>query len=116
MKGVVEPASDAVADALGDTAERIRDHDNLMANYLVKYFNLLAKQITAMDPRLAPKAQCAYVVGCSRLKGVYVATDVILARLFERLNLGYSVERIHRFRKRHSGQDLYESIVYASKA
>ena len=97
---------------LGPVVSQIRKVDNLMANYLVKYFNLLVKQTQAQHPLLARDAQLAYVVGCSRLKGVYVETDVLLGRLFEALDLGYYVTAIERFRKRHSGKDLFESIVF----
>ncbi len=86
-----------------------------MANYLMKYFNLLAKQITNQHQFLAPDARMAYVVGCSWLKGIYVETDVLLASLFEGLGLGYKVDSIERFRRRHSGKDLHESIVYVRR-
>jgi hypothetical protein len=115
MRGDVSPANEAVRDVIEPTASAIRGLDRLMANYLVKYFNLLSQQIVAMDSSLKPGARVAYVVGCSRLKGVYVETDTLLARLFEHLDLQYRVDGIHRFRKRHSGVDLFESIVYASK-
>ena len=90
---------------------KIRATDNLMANYLVKYFNLVVQQITAQHPLLSPDARLAYVVGCSWLKEVYVETDVLLGRLFEALGLGYRVQAIERFRRRHSGKDLFESTV-----
>jgi hypothetical protein len=54
-------------------------------------------------------------VGCSRLKGVYVEADVLLGKVFEGLGLSFAVDRIERIRKRHSGRDLHESIVYASR-
>ena len=46
---------------------------------------------------------------------VYVETDVLLARVFEGLDLGYKVTSIERFRRRHSGKDLFETTVYARK-
>ncbi len=68
-----------------------------------------------MDPFLAKNARVAYVVGCSRIKEVFIETDVMLAQIFEGLKLGYRVSSIDRIRKRHSGKDLHESIVYAWK-
>lgn len=112
QKGVIPYTLDAMEPILGPVVSQIRKVDNLMANYLVKYFNLLVKQTQAQHPLLARDAQLAYVVGCSRLKGVYVETDVLLGRLFEALDLGYYVTAIERFRKRHSGKDLFESIVF----
>ncbi|MGB7590581.1 MAG: DNA methyltransferase [Terriglobia bacterium] len=114
-KGKVEPAFPVVGRVAGPVVEEIRANDNLMANYLMKYFNLLTKQIIEQDRLLAQDAKLAYVVGCSRLRGVYVETDVLLGRIFEGLNLGYRVSKLDRFRKRHSDLDLHESIVYARK-
>ncbi len=115
-KGRVEPALKVIEREVLPLTEEIRKQDNLMANYVIKYFNGLARQIASQDPLLKNGAQLAYVVGCSCIKGVYVETDVLLARVFEGLDLGYSVSRIERFRRRHSGKDLHESTVYAVKA
>jgi hypothetical protein len=115
LKGVREPEYRVIEHEVVPLAEQIRKHDNLMANYLVHYFNRLARQIVVQNRILAPKACCAYVVGCSELKGVYVETDVLLAKIFEGLELGFKVDRIERIRRRHSGRDLHESIVYVSK-
>ncbi len=95
--------------------DEIRKVDNLMANYLVKYFNLMVRQIQAQHPLLSSNAQLAYVVGCSRLKDVYIETDVLLGRVFEALDLGYRVVEIERFRKRHSGKDLFESTIFVTR-
>jgi hypothetical protein len=115
IKGVIEPAYPVISDAIEPVAAEIRKTDNLMANYLIHYFNRLALQIVTMNGILRKKARCAYVVGCSRLKGVYVETDVLLGKVFEGLGLGFAVDRIERIRKRHSDKDLHESIVYVSR-
>jgi len=86
-----------------------------MANYVMKYFNLLVKQILAMDKYLASEVKIAYVVGNSRIKGVYIPADMILSNIIENLNLGYKKTWINRFRKRNSGKDLFESIIYGEK-
>lgn len=112
-KGELTPDPPALGAIIGPTADAIRAADNLMANYVVKYFNLVAAQVQAMTPLLAPGARVAYVVGCSRIKGVYVETDTLLGRVFE--VLGYRVDGIERFRRRNSGKNLFESIVYAYK-
>ena len=110
-KGVVEAAYPIVEDLIGPLAHDIRRRDNLMANYVMKYFNLLSHQISAMGPLLQEGAQIAYVVGNSWLKGSYVETDHLLLKLFE--GLGYVPGEVERFRRRNSGKDLFESIVYA---
>jgi hypothetical protein len=114
-KGVTEPENDAVKQVVVPVAEEIRKSDNLMANYLVKYFNMLSRQIVAMNQVLQPHARLAYVVGCSELKKVYVETDVLLAKVIEGLGLGFRIKSVERIRKRNSGKDLHESIVYAQK-
>lgn len=111
-KGVIEPDFDFLIKAY-EVTEDIRKEDNLMANYVMKYFNLIAKQIKAMESFPKGKMKCAYVVGNSRIKKRYIETDIILSDIFN--GLGFDVEQVHRFRKRNSGESLYESIVYAKK-
>lgn len=111
--GTIEPAYPIVDELISPLSERIRENDNLMANYLMKYFNLLAQQITAMDSLLKDQAKIAYVVGNSWLKGVYIESDMLLAQMFS--GLGYQVDGVERFRRRNSGKDLFESIVYVRK-
>lgn len=115
MKGIIEPIYPILNEVVEPVVANIRLVDNLMANYVMKYFNLLAKQIVEMEKVASENIRVAYVVGNSEIKGVYVETDVLLGKIFEGLGLGYQVTEITRFRKRNSGVDLYESIVYASK-
>lgn len=112
-KGVIEAAFPFFEGSISPVIEKIRQEDNLMANYVMKYFNLLAMQIKAMDSLPQRDLRCAYVVGNSRVKGVYVETDVLLGEIFS--GLGYKVDAIERIRKRNSGKDLHESIVYSTK-
>jgi DNA methylase len=114
-KGNVLPAYPIINDVVVPIITKIRESDPLMANYAMKYFNALASQIVSMESLLAEDARIAYVVGCSRLKGVYIETDTLLGKIIEGLNLGYRVDKIERIRKRNSGKDLHESIVYARK-
>lgn len=115
MKGIIEPLYPIISEVVEPVVSRIRESDNLMANYVIKYFNLLAKQIIEMDKIASENIRVAYVVGNSEIKGIYVETDILLGKIFEGLGLGYQVTEITRFRKRNSGIDLFESIVYASK-
>jgi len=84
-----------------------------MANYVMKYFNLISRQIKTIENLPQEKIKCAYVVGNSRIKKRYIETDVILADIFN--GLGFNIKQIHRFRKRNSGESLYESIIYTHK-
>lgn len=115
MKGVVEPAYGIINEVIEPVVAKIRETDNLMANYVMKYFNMLAKQIMELEQVASDKFRVGYVVGNSEIKGVYVETDLLLAKLFEGLGVGYHCTEITRFRKRNSGVNLYESIVYAAK-
>lgn len=110
-RGRISPVDGVVGEVVGEIVQRIRRVDNLMANYVMKYFNLLTKQIMEMDRLLTVDARLAYVVGCSRIKGVYIETDVLLGKIME--GLGYKISTIERIRRRNSGKDLHESIVYA---
>lgn len=116
-KGKVEADFPIIDKVVMPVARKIREQENgnLMANYMTKYFNLIGHQITAMEPFVSNDVRIAYVVGCSRLKKVYVETDIMLANLIEGLGLGYKVSSIERIRKRNSGKNLYETIVYAAK-
>lgn len=115
MKGEIEPKYEIIKNVVLPIVLEIRQKDNLMANYVMKYFNALADQIVAMDQFLTKDARVAYVVGCSEIKGVRVETDVLLGQIFKGLGLGYKETKVHQFRRRNSGQDLFESIVYAWK-
>ncbi|MCG1395183.1 site-specific DNA-methyltransferase [Staphylococcus epidermidis] len=115
QKGKIEPLYPIIEKVVSPIVEEIRLKDNLMANYVMKYFNLIAKQIMNQEKFVSNDVKCAYVVGNSWIKDVYVETDKILSDIFVGLDLNYKVDDIHRFRKRNSGKNLYESIVYVSK-
>ena len=111
-KGKIEPLNNIVHDCVTDIVELIRKEDNLMANYVMKYFNLLTLQVIKMNELLSKEAKLAYVVGVSDIKDIRVNTDEILANIFSKLHYN---SKVMRFRKRNSGKDLYESIVFGYK-
>ncbi|MGF1480944.1 MAG: DNA methyltransferase [Cyanophyceae cyanobacterium] len=115
-KGKFTPLNKAVEEAIGSIVSAIREQDNLMANYAVHYFNRLTAHLIELERISSPNLRIAYVVGNSWLKGVYIETDLILAKILARLNLNHQINSVHRFRKRNSGKELFESIVYASKS
>lgn len=112
-KGVFAPIDPVVERALDGVHGNIAKSDQLMANYVTHYFNRLFIHIQALRPSLNSGARLAYVVGNSWIKGEYVATDVILGKIIEGAIPGASIEGLHRFRRRNSGKDLFETIVYA---
>ncbi len=114
-KGIINPINDVVEKYVKPVTDEIRNTDNLMANYVMKYFNLLVSQIIKMDSFLSEKAKIAYVVGNSEIKGVFVETDILLSKILKEISCGYSETKINRFRKRNSGKNLFESIVYGEK-
>ena len=116
MKGEIQPKFKILKKVVLPVVLEIREKDNLMANYVMKYFNSLTEQIIAMDQFLSNDVRVAYVVGCSEIKGVRVETDVLLSQIFKGLGLGYNRTKVHQFRRRNSGKDLFESIVYAWKS
>lgn len=107
MKRLIEPAEPLRA-ALSYW-DRLSSKSLLMCNYATKYFIDLDRHICALRKTVAPGAVCAYVVGNSRLSGVEIYTETILAQIFE--IHGFSVENIIVFRKRGGRQRLYETAV-----
>lgn len=112
QKGIVEPLNEAVERAVEPIAAAIRKDDNLMANYAMHYFNNLTKHVIELDKITSENVKVAYVLGNSWLKGVYIETDVLFADILAGLDRPYEVPEIHRFRRRNSGKELFESIVY----
>ncbi|MHB8163606.1 MAG: DNA methyltransferase [Methanoregula sp.] len=116
-KGIIKPYNQIVDDILSNTTAKIREHDsnnsNLMANYVMKYFNMMAQHIESLTRNLADDAKLAYVIGNSEIKDVEVPADILLADIFQAN--GLTVDKIVRVRPRRSGKKLYEAIVYASK-
>jgi len=115
QKGIVEPLNGAVERVVEPIAAAIRREDNLMANYAMHYFNKLTQHVIELDKIAANNVKVAYVLGNSWLKGVYVETDVLFADILAGLDRPYEVSEIHRFRRRNSGKDLFESIVYGQR-
>lgn len=58
----------------------------------------------------ADRFKGVYVVGNSRLSGVEIFTECILAKLFR--HEGFEVEKIVSFRKRGGKKRLYETAIF----
>ena len=92
-----------------DYFKALSEQSTLMCNYATKYFLDMNNHIKELRRWVSGGFRGAYVVGNSRLKGVEIFTEVILARLFE-MN-GFNVEKILVFRKRGGRKRLYETAV-----
>ena len=114
-KEEIKPAYPVIENVVGPLAEKIRKEDKLTANFVMKYFNLLAKQIMEVEKMPHRNLRAAYHVGYSKLQGVLVETDVLLAQIFEGLDVGYKVRNIQDVGHLFAETDLREAIVYVWK-
>lgn len=89
--------------------DELKGKSTLMCNYATKYFLDLRTHIQELKKIVPTNFQGAYVVGNSRLSGVEIFTETILAKMFE--IEGFTVEKIVSFRKRGGKKKLYESAV-----
>jgi DNA modification methylase len=85
----------------------------LMCNYAVKYFNLMHNHIKSLKSFTSDDFKGVYVVGNSRLSGVEVHTEILLAKIFQQE--GFTVDKIIVFRKRGGKMKLYETGVCVSR-
>jgi hypothetical protein len=110
---IVEPKEE-IQSLLEKYDVELREKSNLMANYVIKYFNMLFEHLLAMNDCLNVGANLAYVIGNSAIKKVYIPADEILHDMFK--IFGYEQLKILRVRTRNSRAGLYEAIVLASRA
>lgn len=111
QKGTYTYVYPEVEKTVGAIVGEIREKDLLMSNYVAMYFDDLYASIKETKKCLTDDAVCAYVVGNSRAKGSVVETDLLLAELFR--HAGYSLMGIEEVRRRNSGKELHETIVFA---
>jgi hypothetical protein len=107
----LEPEA-AIASILQPLSFELRQRSQLMHNYAVKYFNMLYAHIESLRSVARRPFRGAYVVGNSRLSGVEVHTDALLARIFEQC--GFKVDEILILRKRGGRKKLFETAVCIS--
>lgn len=114
QKGKIAPVDSDLQEIVEETVNEIRNkselkNTNLMANYVMKYFNMLYQHTRSLGEVLAENSRVAYVIGNSEIKDVEIPADIWLGEILEKS--GFTVDRILRVRKRHSGRKLYEAIV-----
>jgi DNA modification methylase len=89
--------------------EELSKKSTLMCNYATKYFLDMDRHIASLKTVASENVRGAYVVGNSRLSGVEIHTECILARIFHRH--GFRTPNIIVFRKRGGRRKLYETAV-----
>ncbi len=82
----------------------------LMASYVVKYFNDMYEHAGQVAQVCKKKARLAYVIGNSKFFDQPLPSDEILASIFG--EFGFELESIEKMRRRQSKTGLYEAVVF----
>lgn len=108
-RGVI-PKNELIQSLLDPYVHDIDSNGNLMANYVVKYFNNIYDHAQAISEACHSQARLAYVIGNSKFYDHPLPSDEILASIFN--HFGFQLEGIERMRKRQSKSGLYEAVVF----
>lgn len=95
-----------------DYIPQLKSKSLLMCNYATKYFNMMHDHIKELKQYTNKGFKGVYVVGNSRLSGIEIYTEIILAKIFEKE--GFNFDKIVVFRKRGGKKKLYETGVCIS--
>ena len=106
----IKPKDPLIEQLLDPYLHGINANGNLMANYVVKYFNDIYDHAGQIAEICKKQTRLAYVIGNSKFYGHPLPSDEILATVFE--HFGFELECIHRMRKRQSKTGLYEAVVF----
>jgi hypothetical protein len=106
----VTPKNRLIKELLEPCLRGIHSNGNLMANYVVKYFNNTYDHAAEVAAVCRKRARLAYVIGNSKFYEHPLPSDEILASIFQ--HFGFALERIERMRKRQSKTGLYEAVVF----
>jgi hypothetical protein len=109
----VTPKNKLIKSLLDPYLHGIYSEGNLMANYIVKYFNNIYDHAGQVAEVCGTHARLAYVIGNSKFYENPLPSDEILAAIFGQF--GFELERIDRMRKRQSKTGLYEAVVFMRK-
>lgn len=112
QKGIIKPIHPIIEESIKEQISVLRNEDNLMCNYAIKYFNMMFEHLMGLTKVLNKNSKCAYVVGNSRLKGQDFFTDIVLANIMSAI--GFTVNEIWAIRKRLGRKELYESVLISS--
>jgi hypothetical protein len=106
----IEPANALVKTLLDPFLRGVPPGGQLMASYVVKYFNDIYEHAGQIDKVCKKKARLAYVIGNSKFYGQVLPSDELLAAVFQ--HFGFRLEHIDRMRRRQSKSGLYEAVVW----
>jgi hypothetical protein len=106
----VAPKNGAIKELLAPYLPAIHSGGNLMASYVVKYFNNLYDHAAEVPQVCRQRARPAYVIGNSKFYDQPLASDELLASIFG--HFGFELERNDRMRKRQSKTVLHEAVVF----
>jgi hypothetical protein len=106
----VRPKNDLIKKLLDPYLHPISSNGNLMANYVVKYFNDMYDHAGQVAEVSRTQVRLAYVIGNSKFYDHPLPSDEILSSIFA--HYGFGLERIDRMRKRQSKTGLYEAVIF----
>jgi DNA modification methylase len=106
----IKPKNELIEKLLHPYLHGIHANGNLMASYVVKYFNDIYDHAGQVAEVCKEQARLAYVIGNSKFYDHPLPSDEILASIFA--HFGFGLERIDHMRKRQSKTGLYEAVVF----
>lgn len=110
LSGGVKPKNELIDNLLGQYLHGINVSGDLMASYIVKYFNDMYDHAGQIAEVCKEQVRLAYVIGNSKFYENPLPSDELLASVFG--HFGFELERIDRMRKRQSKTGLYEAVVF----
>lgn len=100
---------DQLLDAVGRIAESGRSNGSVLAAYVEKYGEDVARHLASVGRVLRPGARAHYIVGNSVFYGVLVPVEEVYATLMRRA--GFEKVEVRPIRKRNSKKELVEFCV-----
>lgn len=107
------PDRPALVELLAPFVSPIRQRGELMANYVLKYYETLWTHAEQLGQVASSDTRLAYVIGNSKFYGIEVPSDELLAKVFA--YQGFRPTAIERMRRRNSKSGLYEAIVFMER-
>ena len=109
----VQAKNDILENLLEPHLRSIHSDGDLMAHYVIKYFNDIYDHAREIAKVCRNQCRLAYVIGNSKFYGNPLPSDEILGKIFE--HFGFGLEKIDRMRKRQSKSGLYEAVVFMQR-
>jgi hypothetical protein len=106
----IKPKNELIEKLLSPYLHGIHLNGDLMANYVIKYFNDIYDHAGQVAEVCKSRARLAYVIGNSKFYENPLPSDEILASIFG--HFGFELESIQRMRKRQSKAGLYEAVIF----